>query len=150
MTAPAGATRALVVGPLGDVYRDDATLDALSTRFAADGYVRLPGLLTDEAMDLLRAEIAALEPAAQSRDFVMPGPGTPRVMSVLGATQLLDGATAPAIMYAHFELVRSDRPDRGDGGARLSPSRGAHGLQLPADRAAPRTAGTSTIRRTRS
>ena len=105
MTA-AAVVRALVAGPLGDAYRDDAMLDALGMRFATDGYVRLPDLLSNDAMDVLRTEIAALEPTAQSRDFVMPGPGTPRVMSVLGATQLLDGATAPAILYAHFELVR--------------------------------------------
>ncbi|HEV7806831.1 MAG TPA: hypothetical protein VGO80_13490 [Solirubrobacteraceae bacterium] len=99
-------TLALLAGPVGDAYRDDAALDELGARFAAEGYVKLPALLTCEAIELLRGEIAALEPVARARDFVMPGPATPRVMSVLGAQQLLAGSTALAMLYTHFELVR--------------------------------------------
>jgi hypothetical protein len=99
------SARSLIAGPLTDRYAADRPLDALRARFAEDGYVKLPGLLRDEALEVLRREVAALEPRARSRDFVMPGPRTPRVMSVLSATQLLDGAAAPAMLYVHFELV---------------------------------------------
>jgi hypothetical protein len=97
---------ALLAGPVADAYREDAALDELRARFAAEGYVKLPDLLTYETIELLRREIARLEPVARARDFVMPGSATPRVMSVLGATRLLAGSTAPAILYTHFELVR--------------------------------------------
>jgi hypothetical protein len=96
----------LIAGPLAAAYSDAPHLDELRARFAQDGYVKLPRLLADETFDVLRREIAALEPRARARDFVMPGADTPRVMSVLGATQLLAGSSAPAILYVHFELVR--------------------------------------------
>ena len=97
--------RALIAGPLTDAYGGDRPLDELRERFVEEGYVKLPGLLRDEPLDILRREVAALEPRARSRDFVMSGPRTPRVMSVLSATQLLAGASAPALLYVHFELV---------------------------------------------
>ena len=102
----AGArARSLIAGPLADPYASDEPVDDLRARFAADGYVKLPGLLRDEPLEILRREVAALEPQARARDFVMAGPRTPRVMSVLSATQLLGGASAPGLLYVHFELV---------------------------------------------
>ncbi len=100
------AARTLIAEPLRDAYRDDRWLDELHARFHEDGYVKLPRLLRDGPLDVLRDEVAALEPQARVRDFVMSGPQTPRVMSVLSATQLLTGATAPALLYVHFEIVR--------------------------------------------
>lgn len=94
-----------MAGPLGDLYGFDRPLHELRSRFAEDGYVKLPGLLRDEPLDVLRREVLALEPQARARDFVMSGPQTPRVMSVLSATQLLAGASALAILYVHFDLV---------------------------------------------
>lgn len=99
------ALQALITRPLGESYRSSTSLDDLSADFVRDGHVKLPGLLAQEVIGLLRAEVATLEPAAQARDFVMPGPSTPRVMNVLGAKQLLAHSTALAVLYAHFELV---------------------------------------------
>ena len=105
MTAPAGATRALVVGPLGDVYRDDATLDALSTRFAERGYVKLPGLLTDDVLKVLRggdrrARVCVRERATSS----CRGPTRP-ACSASSVRRSCSPAPRAAILYAHFELV---------------------------------------------
>jgi hypothetical protein len=71
------------------------------------GYVKLPGLLAPATWALLRDEIGRLEPQARACDFVMPGPETPRVLSVLGAHDLLTGSPALAALYVHFELVRA-------------------------------------------
>lgn len=98
--------RALIDGPLNAAYRNASQLGDLSARFRNDGYVKLPDLLSCATTEILRREIAALEPLARKRDFVMAGPDTPRVMSVLGATQLLSCSAALAILYVHFELVR--------------------------------------------
>jgi hypothetical protein len=100
------SVQAILSRPLADAYRNDSRLDQLSEAFVSDGYVKLPHLLRGEAIELLREEVAALEPRAQARDFMMPGPGTPRVMSVLGASQLLARSTVLPMLYAHFELVR--------------------------------------------
>jgi hypothetical protein len=98
--------RALIDGPVDSAYDDPARLDELRAIFCSEGYVRLPGLLSREAMAIVRDEVRRLEPSARSRDFVMPGPETPRVMSVLGATQLARESPALAMLYVHFELVR--------------------------------------------
>lgn len=100
------AARALIAGPVTDTYAGERPLEELSARFAEHGYVRLRGLLAEEPLEILRRQISALEAHARARDFVMSGPDTPRVMSVLGATQLLAGSPAAAILYVHFELVR--------------------------------------------
>lgn len=106
-SAAAGRALSLIVRPLGDGYGDDGLLDELGARFRSDGYVGLPGLLASETRELLREEIARLEPQARARDFVMAGPQTPRVLSVLGAKDLLAGSPALAALYAHFKLVRA-------------------------------------------
>lgn len=103
---PAAAARTLISGPVADAYAGSRSLDEHRARFAADGYVKLPRLLTNDALDVMRREISALEPRARARDFVMSGPDTPRVMSVLGASQLLAESSAAALLYVHFELVR--------------------------------------------
>jgi hypothetical protein len=97
--------RALIARPLGDAYRDGEAVNALGSQFRRAGYVRLPGLLSSETLAIVRDDVAALEPRARAREFVMAGPDTPRVMSVLGATQLLEGAPALGTLYVHFELV---------------------------------------------
>ena len=98
-------TRALLDGPLGAAYRDPDAVAEFGARFRAEGYVKLPGLLGTATMAGVGGEIAAGERHATARDFVMPGPNTPRVMSVLGARQLLQHSPALAILYVHFELV---------------------------------------------
>lgn len=102
-----GTARALIAGPVTDTYAGDGSLDELSTRFSEHGYVRLRGLLAQEPLEILRRQVCALEARASARNFVMSGPDTPRVMSVLGATHLLAGSPAAAILYVHFELVRT-------------------------------------------
>jgi hypothetical protein len=101
----AASARTLIASPVSDAYRRGETLDELHRRFTEHGYVKLPGLLADGALDVLHREIGALEARARAHDFVMPGPDTPRVLSVLGATSLLADSRA-AILYVHFEIVR--------------------------------------------
>lgn len=107
MTERSSVPRSLIVGPLGDAYGDDDFLGELRSRFASAGYVKLPGLLATPTWEVLRAAVDRLEPRARPRDFVMPGPQTPRALSVLGAADLLAGAPALAALYVHFELVRA-------------------------------------------
>jgi hypothetical protein len=102
----AAVFRPIVAGPVTGAYADDRSIEELRARFAEHGYVKLPRLLSDAALAVVRQEVTALEPQARARDFVMSGPDTPRVMSVLGASQLLAGAPATATLYVHFELVR--------------------------------------------
>ncbi len=104
-SARGASARALVAQAVGDDYRRGRTLDELRERFAEHGYVKLPRLLSDDTLDVLRSEIGALESLERARDFVMAGPDTPRVLSVLGATQLLAGSPAAALLYVHHELV---------------------------------------------
>ena len=92
-------------GPLGSGYDDRARLDELRARFASEGYVALPGLLGRETTTVLREELRTLEPSATPRDFLMSGCETPRVMSVLGATQLLRDSAILATLYRHVELI---------------------------------------------
>ncbi len=100
------SARSLIARPIAEAYGGGGSLEELHTRFREDGYVKLPGLLTAETLAIARREVAALEPHARARDFVMSGPGTPRVMSVLSASQLLEGSPALTMLYVHYELVR--------------------------------------------
>lgn len=96
----------LVVDPLAEAYRDEARRERLRQEFAANEYVKMPGLLRDDVFGLLKAELEQLEQGARKRDFVMQGYETPRVMHVLGGRQLLERSMYLPALYAHHELRR--------------------------------------------
>ena len=58
-------------------------------RFAADGYLPLPGLVSDKGLRVLREETARLEATAVRRDFRMECmDDSPRHMTTLGGRQI--------------------------------------------------------------
>ena len=79
----------------------------------------------------------------------MPGPDTPRVMSVLGASQLLAGAPAAALLYVHFELVGVIARVAGSAVRRCTHAEELMVCNFLLAAGRP-TAGISTIRRSRS
>ncbi len=70
-------------------YADEAHLAPLRQTFAETDAVRLPALLPESAHARLTAAVKELRGKMRNRAFVMPGYGTPRVMSVLGASVLV-------------------------------------------------------------
>lgn len=66
--------------PVWPVYSEE-----LPGRFARDGYLRLPGLLTGQDLAELKAELRRLEGLGKRRDFAMACmDGSPRRMTTLG------------------------------------------------------------------
>lgn len=96
----------LVVNPLAEAYCGEERREPLRREFAANEYVKMPGLLRADVLGLLKAEIEQLEQGARKRDFVMQGYETPRVMHVLGGRQLLERSMYLPALYAHHELRR--------------------------------------------
>ena len=88
MTTDAGAPSAETWSVIDDRPMPQVERDRLASRFRSSGYVRLDGLLRDEVLERLRAEVRSLEAFAQSRSFTMAGPNTPRIMSVVGGSQV--------------------------------------------------------------
>ncbi|WP_172384650.1 hypothetical protein [Streptomyces sp. MNP-20] len=79
---------------------------AARTRFATDGYLPLPGLLTEHGLAALRAESRGLERRAQRRDFAMACmDGSPRRMTTLGGHVIARESRLIPRLYADGELL---------------------------------------------
>lgn len=87
-------------------YSDGAVLTELAREFASEGYVRLPGLLTPGSFAAVADELLVRVDRARTRDFVMDGYETPRVMSVMGGSFLLRETDLVWSLYSHWELRR--------------------------------------------
>lgn len=81
--------------------------EAASALFEHAGYLALPGLLPEAALNALRAEVARLLDRAKRRDFQMECMGgTPRHMTTLGGIEIAE--TAPVISDLYFDATLSD------------------------------------------
>ena len=74
--------------------------------FQRHSYVHLPGLISEQSMQILREEIASLENHCISRNFIMPELRTPRVMKVLGGGSLVRESKILWALYSHYQLWR--------------------------------------------
>lgn len=80
--------------------------DSLRDRFAADGYLPLPGLVSAEGLRVLREETARLEAAAVRRDFRMACmDDSPRHMTTLGGQQIAAQSTLISGLYRNSGLL---------------------------------------------
>ncbi|MGW3341398.1 HalD/BesD family halogenase [Streptomyces sp. NPDC001009] len=78
---------------------------AARTRFRLDGYLPLPGLLTDDGLAALRDEAQRLEMAATRRDFTMACmDDSPRHMTTLGGHVIAEESSMITTLYAASEL----------------------------------------------
>ncbi|MDO1560113.1 hypothetical protein Q0812_11815 [Brevundimonas sp. 2R-24] len=86
-------------------YRDPKRLKQLALQFSTGGYVRLPQLLTSEALAALTHEAAGLSQDATARNFVMPGLMTPRRMKGIGGKLLRERSQLLMWLYDHPDVV---------------------------------------------
>lgn len=98
-------------------YTDSATVKKLRSRFSRDSYVRLPGLLTDRWLTVVKREVARVETSKLRKNFVMPGYNTPRIMHTVGGKTLQAISPTLAELYDNSELQEllhniSDMPIR--------------------------------------
>jgi hypothetical protein len=96
--------RIFLQGLLEPRYRDGAHLQELSREFEREGYVHLPGLFRAGVFSAIEDELLSKVPLARSRNFVMSGYETPRVMSVMGGSFLLRETDLVWPLYSHWEL----------------------------------------------
>lgn len=75
-----------------------------SSRFARDGYVRLPRLFGTAQFNTLQSEIARLRKYANNKNFTMPGFETLRRMSTLGGKKIRKQSTILTNLYENREL----------------------------------------------
>lgn len=75
-------------------------------RFAADGYLALPGLLTAEGLAMLRREADSLEALARRRDFAMACmDDSPRHMRTLGGHVIDEASELIPALYLDRSLI---------------------------------------------
>lgn len=87
------------------VFATNECIEA-AQRFDDCGYIPLPGLLTTAGLSQLRAEVDALFPLTQRRDFVMECMGgTPRNMTTLGGELITERAPGISAVYQSSELM---------------------------------------------
>lgn len=94
--------------PLFDIdrYRFDGSVDALADTFDRDHYARLPGLLTWDGLDALRAEALHLEKFARRRDFLMESmENSPRHMTTIGGHTIAEHSRLIPNLYANTPLT---------------------------------------------
>lgn len=98
--------RSLLNELISPVYQTESLLTELAAEFREEGYIRLAGLLSPQAFSALNSEIEEQVTAANSRNFIMEGYGTPRQLSVMGGSTLLRNTDLIWTLYAHWELRR--------------------------------------------
>ncbi len=111
-TSPTSISPEPTVGPISGaididlaVFATDECIEA-AARFDDCGYVPLPGLLSADGLSKLRAEVNALTPLTQRRDFVMECMGgTPRNMTTLGGELITERAPGISAVYQSSELM---------------------------------------------
>src|SRR5258708_7462033 len=85
-------------------YQDREVCDALHLAFERHGYVKLPNLLTESTVAILRNEVLNLSAVALAREFVMSGFETPRVMTTVGGKQITQHSTLLRRFYDDSKL----------------------------------------------
>lgn len=94
----------MIQGLVSENYQQDWYLAELRREFNRRDFVRLPGLLRDEAYSLLFDEVMRLKELSRARDFTMAGYNTPRVLSVIGGQQILANSAILSMLYQHYDI----------------------------------------------
>jgi hypothetical protein len=90
---------------LHEDYLDPLALAPLRDQFQANGYVKLPGLLSSGAFKVLTGEVEAMRSTAIDRSFTMPGAETPRELSTVGGSLIAAKFPKWLGLYSHHEIV---------------------------------------------
>ena len=89
---------------VSDIYRSPVHLASLRDNFKRNGFVKLPGLLNHETFNIVEQNLNSLHAKRIRRDFVMPGFGTERKMSVVGGSTLASLCTPLVALYGNIDL----------------------------------------------
>ena len=103
-SAKVNARRQIIMNLLSERYQHDWLHAELRREFLRKDYVHLPGLFSKGGFGLLQAETERLKGFTQQKDFVMSGPETPRIMSVLGGNGILENSSLLWSLYSHYDL----------------------------------------------
>lgn len=95
----------LMFGLINDSYDDKDHLKEIHFDFVENDFVVLPSFLQQDAFNILDKEIGKLKSISKERKFVMPGYKTPRFLSTLGGTAILENSRLLNILYSHHELI---------------------------------------------
>lgn len=75
-------------------------------QFSENGYVPLPGFLSENALGAMKSVVEVLQAQAKRRDFDMACMGgTPRHMTTLGGVEIAESGPLIAELYQHGELI---------------------------------------------
>lgn len=100
----ASSKKICITNLLTQKYKETWHLKELQREFARKDFVKLPKLLAPEAFSLMKNELNNLQQLAAQRNFVMEGLETPRIMSVIGGTKILDQSPILWSLYIHYDL----------------------------------------------
>jgi len=96
--------QSLVMNPISEQYLEEQVRYVLQREFAQNDYVKLPGLMANEAFACIRKELEYLRQFATKRSFIMEEYGTPREMHTLGGLKILQESPTIWSLYCHHEL----------------------------------------------
>ncbi|MGH8885781.1 MAG: HalD/BesD family halogenase [Egibacteraceae bacterium] len=92
---------------LFDIPRFQESAIDLCSQFCQEGYVPLPGLVTDHGMRLLVKELRDLERVAKRRDFrMMCMDNSPRHMTTVGGVLIAKESKLISTLYTDVALIR--------------------------------------------
>jgi hypothetical protein len=95
----------LMFNLINDSYDNKDHLKDINLAFIENDFVVLPSFLKQDAFNILGKEISKLKGISKERKFVMPGYKTPRFLSTLGGTAILENSRFLNILYSHHELI---------------------------------------------
>src|SRR2546423_13660516 len=94
----------LIMQFLSEHYHEECVWTELQQEFAANDYVKLPGLIADQTFTHIRNELEYLRQFATKRSFIMDEYDTPREMHTLGGLMILKEAPTVWSLYCQYEL----------------------------------------------
>src|SRR5260370_37718196 len=92
------------MNPISEQYLEEQVRYELQREFAQNDYVKLPGLMANEAFAYIRKELEYLRQFVTKRSFIMEEYGTPREMHTLGGMRILQEAPTIWSLYCQHEL----------------------------------------------
>ncbi len=95
----------LMFNLINDSYDDKGHLKEINYEFVQNDFVVLPSFLKQDAFNILDKEIGKLKGISKERKFVMPGYKTPRFLSTLGGSAILENSRMLNILYSHHDLI---------------------------------------------
>lgn len=87
-----------------DKYYDSKILEELKNNFKNDGYINLNSLFNDSTFNNLHKEMSKLKEHLSRKDFIMEEYSTPRNMSVVGGSKIMENSNYLTSLYMNYEL----------------------------------------------